>query len=74
MALDLEGVMVSSGAACSSGKVKSSHVLKAMNIADDVAACALRASFGWNSSEGDVDVAVAAFSKLLQRVRPRVAA
>jgi cysteine desulfurase len=74
MALDLDGVRVSSGAACSSGKVKSSHVLKAMGVADNVAACALRASFGWDSSDADVDAAVAAFSGLLQRVRPRVAA
>ncbi|HEX2592776.1 MAG TPA: cysteine desulfurase family protein, partial [Rhizomicrobium sp.] len=51
MALDLDGVMVSSGAACSSGKVKTSHVLKAMNVADDMAARALRVSFGWNSTE-----------------------
>lgn len=74
MALDLDGVMVSSGAACSSGKVKSSHVLKSMNVADDVAARALRVSFGWNSTDADVDAAVAAFSKLLSRLRPRAAA
>jgi len=74
MALDLDGVMVSSGAACSSGKVKSSHVLKAMNVSDDVATRALRVSFGWNSTEADVDAAVAAFSRLLSRVRPRAAA
>jgi cysteine desulfurase len=74
MALDLDGVMVSSGAACSSGKVKTSHVLKAMNVADDIAARAIRVSFGWNSSEADVDAAVAAFSKLLSRARPRAAA
>jgi cysteine desulfurase len=74
MALDLDGLMLSSGAACSSGKVKSSHVLKAMGVADDVAARALRVSFGWNSTEADVDAAVAAFSKLLSRVRPRAAA
>jgi cysteine desulfurase len=74
MALDLDGLMISSGAACSSGKVKSSHVLKAMGVADDVAARALRVSFGWNSTEADVDAAVAAFSKLLSRVRPRAAA
>jgi cysteine desulfurase len=74
MALDLDGVMVSSGAACSSGKVKSSHVLKAMGVADDVAARALRVSFGWNSTQADVDAAVAALAKLLSRVRSRKAA
>ena len=50
MALDLDGVMVSSGAACSSGKVKPSHVLTAMGVPDDLARCALRVSFGWNST------------------------
>src|SRR6185503_19952362 len=55
MALDLDGVMISSGSACSSGKVKPSHVLKAMGVADDLAHSALRVSFGWNSAQTDVD-------------------
>jgi cysteine desulfurase len=74
MALDLDGVMVSSGAACSSGKVKSSHVLRAMGVADDVAARALRVSLGRNLTEADVIIAVSAFSNMLARLRPRVAA
>lgn len=74
MALDLDGVMVSSGAACSSGKVKPSHVLKAMNVADDLARSALRVSFGWNSTEADVDAAITSLAKLAQRVRAREAA
>lgn len=52
MALDLAGVMVSAGAACSSGKVKPSHVLTAMG-AGDLAACAIRVSGGWASTEAD---------------------
>jgi len=74
MALDLDGVMVSSGAACSSGKVRPSHVLKAMGVADDLATCALRVSFGWNSTESHVDAALAALEKFVARARPRVAA
>ena len=74
MALDLDGVMMSSGAACSSGKVKPSHVLRAMGVGEDLARCALRASFGWNSQESDVDAALTSLSKLLSRARSRSAA
>jgi len=74
MALDLDGVMVSSGAACSSGKIRTSHVLQAMGVADEIAACALRVSFGWNSTAADADAAVTSLVKLHQRVRPRIAA
>jgi cysteine desulfurase len=67
MALDLDGVMVSSGAACSSGKVKPSHVLQAMGVGDELARCALRVSFGWNSTQADVDAALAAIARLVAR-------
>ncbi|PZQ53595.1 MAG: cysteine desulfurase [Phenylobacterium zucineum] len=52
MALDLAGVMVSAGSACSSGKVKASHVLTAMGHAE-LAACAIRVSGGWDTTEQD---------------------
>ncbi|MBI1329544.1 MAG: aminotransferase class V-fold PLP-dependent enzyme [Alphaproteobacteria bacterium] len=74
MALDLDGVMVSSGAACSSGKVSSSHVLAAMGVSDALARCALRVSFGWNSTEADSRAAIAALTKLVSRARSRRAA
>jgi cysteine desulfurase len=74
MALDLDGVMVSSGAACSSGKVRPSHVLRAMGVSDKLARCALRVSFGWNSTEDDVDAALASLAKLVGRRRAREAA
>jgi cysteine desulfurase len=74
MALDLDGVMISSGAACSSGKVKPSHVLAAMGVNEDLARCALRVSFGWNSTEADADAAIASLSKLLARAKARAAA
>ncbi len=54
IALDLEGVMVSAGAACSSGKVKASRILEAMGHAD-LAPGALRASSGWNTQPTDWD-------------------
>lgn len=74
MALDLDGVMVSSGSACSSGTVKPSHVLSAMGVPDDMARCALRVSFGWDSTQGDADAAIASLSKLILRIRARKAA
>jgi cysteine desulfurase len=52
MGLDLAGVMVSAGSACSSGKVKSSPVLTAMGL-HDLAACAIRVSGGWDTTEQD---------------------
>jgi cysteine desulfurase len=72
MALDLDGVMLSSGAACSSGKVKPSHVLAAMGVGKDLSRCALRASFGWDSADADVDAALSSISRLLARVHGRV--
>jgi cysteine desulfurase len=52
MGLDLAGVMVSAGSACSSGKVKASPVLVAMGLGD-LAACAIRVSGGWDTTEQD---------------------
>ncbi|XDZ64995.1 cysteine desulfurase family protein [Alphaproteobacteria bacterium LSUCC0684] len=54
MALDLAGIAVSAGAACSSGKVRSSHVLEAMG-AGDLASHTIRISWGWASTEDDID-------------------
>jgi cysteine desulfurase len=72
--LDLDGVMMSSGSTCSSGKVAVSHVLTAMGVEGALAACALRASFGWSSTMEDVQAAVASLLKLRGRVRGREAA
>lgn len=67
MALDLAGVAVSAGSACSSGKVQASHVLAAMNADAAQAASAIRASLGWNSTAQDVDAFVDAWSALHAR-------
>ncbi|MBJ3784488.1 cysteine desulfurase family protein [Devosia sediminis] len=67
MGLDLMGLSVSSGSACSSGKVGASHVLAAMGVPKDLANCALRVSFGWNSTLADADAFLAGFETLLSR-------
>lgn len=54
ISFDLEGVAVSSGSACSSGKVKRSHVLSAMGVDPSLSDGAIRVSFGWNSTKEDV--------------------
>ena len=66
MAFDLNGVALSSGSACSSGKVKRSHVLTAMGVPDELALCALRLSLGWSSTEKDVIQFGSALEKLLR--------
>ena len=71
IALDLAGVAVSSGSACSSGKVTPSHVLAAMGVEPGLAAGALRVSFGWASRDEDVDRFVAAFGQALAGLRRR---
>ena len=54
IALDIEGFSVSAGAACSSGKVNSSHVLKAMGYDDNLSNSAIRISLGWKNTEEDI--------------------
>lgn len=55
IAFDMEGIAVSSGSACSSGKVKASHVLKAMGAEDKLADCAIRVSLGIGNTKAEVD-------------------
>ncbi len=69
MAFDLDGICVSSGSACSSGKVKPSHVVSAMGASRDQALSTIRVSLGWNTSEQDVDAFIAAWIKLYNRKR-----
>ncbi|WP_395648165.1 cysteine desulfurase family protein [Terricaulis sp.] len=64
IAMDLEGVAVSSGAACSSGKVRASRVLDAMHVPVALAKSALRVSFGYGSGPNDADIALEALNKV----------
>lgn len=68
MALDLEGICVSNGSACSSGSVKASHVLLAMGASEAEASAAIRVSLGWNSTENDIESCITAFEKIIQRL------
>ena len=64
IAFDLEGVAVSAGAACSSGKVQPSHVLAAMGVPPQLARAAVRVSLGPTTMESDVDRFIAAWIKV----------
>jgi cysteine desulfurase len=61
---DLAGIAVSSGSACSSGKVQPSHVLEAMGFGADLAQGAVRLSLGWSTSSAEVDRCLEAWRKL----------
>jgi cysteine desulfurase len=63
--LDLEGFAVSSGSACSSGKVMASHVLAAMGVPDKLSSGAIRLSIGPSTNENDIDLFLKAWMKLL---------
>jgi cysteine desulfurase len=61
---DLAGIAVSSGSACSSGKVQPSHVLAAMGLGRDLAQGAVRLSLGWSTSQTDIDMTLEAWRTL----------
>ena len=61
---DLAGIAVSSGSACSSGKVQPSHVLKAMGFEAEIAQGAVRLSIGWSTRDADVDRCLEGWRKL----------
>lgn len=69
IALDLDGIAASSGAACASGVVGRSHVLDAMKVRPDLARGMVRVSFGWDSVETDVDLVIHALGRALHRMR-----
>ncbi|WP_346900728.1 cysteine desulfurase family protein [uncultured Roseibium sp.] len=71
IAFDLERVSLSSGSACSSGKVSVSHVLTAMGVDEAAARCALRVSLGWNSSEADIDRFLEVWPQVVDRLNPK---
>ncbi|MGD9616160.1 MAG: cysteine desulfurase family protein [Alphaproteobacteria bacterium] len=73
IALDLNGVMVSAGAACSSGKVGPSHVLQAMGLPPGIAGATIRISLGWTTTEAGIDHFLEIWTALTRRATPRAA-
>jgi len=73
MALDMDGIAVSNGSACSSGSVQPSHVLIAMKAGENAARGALRVSMGWNTSQSDLDAFLESWHKIVQRLEQKKA-
>ena len=69
IALDLKGVAVSTGAACSSGAIEPSHVLTAMGLRPDRARASLRFSLGKQNTEEDVEFALGLIAETVNRLR-----
>jgi cysteine desulfurase len=70
IAFDLERVSVSSGSACSSGKVSVSHVLTAMGVDEDTARGALRISMGWDTGTQEIERFLEVWPKIVDRLNP----
>jgi cysteine desulfurase len=71
ISFDLNGIAVSSGSACSSGKVQASHVLAAMGVEPSLAQGAVRVSLGWSTSESDIENLLNALTKVVSSLRKR---
>lgn len=67
--LDLEGVAVSTGSACSSGTLEPSPVIRALGVNDELARGSIRFSFGKDNTEDDVEYAVEVLSQAVERLR-----
>ncbi|MEH6546076.1 MAG: cysteine desulfurase family protein [Sneathiella sp.] len=70
MNFDLAGIAVSAGSACSSGKVKASHVLMAMGVGEDEAGTAIRISLGTTTTSADIAAVLKSWTALFQRKSP----
>lgn len=73
MTMDLAGIAVSAGTACSSGKTKPSHVLTAMGASEEDATSAIRVSLGWNSTTKDAEAFIREWPKAYERIKARAA-
>ena len=73
MAFDLEGFAISAGSACSSGKVRRSHVLTAMGLSDTLARAAVRISFGRDTTDEEIDALIDAWGRIVGRQRSGLA-
>jgi len=71
ISFDLNGIAVSSGSACSSGKVQASHVLAAMGVEPALAQGAVRVSLGWSTTERDIENLLNALTKVVSSLRKR---
>ena len=69
IAFDLAGISLSAGAACSSGKVTASHVLKAMGFGEDIARTVVRVSMGWTTKAADIDRFIEVWTGIYGRSR-----
>ncbi len=69
MALDMEGIAVSTGSACSSGDVEPSHVLLAMGIPPEIARCGIRFSLGIQNTEEEIERVIEVLPGLVERIR-----
>jgi cysteine desulfurase len=69
IALDLKGLSVSTGAACSSGVIEPSHVLTAMGLSADRARASIRFSLGKQNTEADVEFALSLVPEVVARLR-----
>jgi len=74
IAMDLEGIAVSAGSACSSGKVERSHVLDAMGLDNETASGAIRISLGWSSTEAELNRFLDVWQAIYERRKQHSAA
>ncbi len=74
MALDLEGICASAGAACTSGSTRPSHVLSAMGLSPEEARATIRFSLGWTTTEEEAERALRLVPPLVERVRAAIPA
>lgn len=74
MALDLAGIAVSAGSACSSGKVRPSHVLAAMGLPPEIVNGGVRVSLGWSTRAADIERCVDAWGEIAARLAARQSA
>ena len=71
MGLDLEGISVSTGTACSSGKVGASRAVTAMGLSEKAPKGAIRISLGYNSTMNDAEKFLDSWAKIRKRTRPK---
>jgi cysteine desulfurase len=71
--MDLAGIAVSAGSACSSGKAKASHVLAAMDLPDEIAGGFLRISFGPETNEAEIDAFLDEWGRIAERAVTKAA-